>query len=152
MSKPKPKPTQKSSVDLVDVHASIEDIKRQLDAIVKAMIAPQLGKNDKEARKHLSKYVKTELGAKIWNTIDGKRNVGNVSTAVGRTPQVVNKYIQRWEQASPPLVYVFTEVHGAKVYKRIYPIRMKARAVKKPLAQQPSEAATSSATSNASNP
>ncbi len=72
---PKPKPTQKSSADLGDIHASIEDMKRQLDAIVKAMIAPQLGKNEREARNHLSKHIKTELAAKIWNAIDGKRDV-----------------------------------------------------------------------------
>ena len=155
MPKSKPKPTQKSSVDLGDIHASIEDMKRQLDAIVKAMIAPQLGKNDKEARAHLYKYVKTELGAKIWNAIDGKRNVGAVSKSVSRIPQVVNRYIQRWEQASPPLVYVFTELHGAKVYKRIYPIRMKAKsAAETPSAhvEQPSEVATDSSTSTVVNP
>jgi len=122
----KPKQQRKGSIEFGDIHASIEDMKRQLDAIVKAMIAPQLGKNDREARRHLSKHIKTDLGAKIWNAIDGKRNVASISTLVSRKPQVLNKYLNRWELASPPLIYVYTETKGAKVYKRIYPIRMKA--------------------------
>lgn len=122
------KSTKKThTAELADVCAGIDDMKRQLDAIVKALIAPQLGKSDREAREHLSKYIKTHLGAKIWNSIDGKRDVADVARLANRKPQVVNNYIKRWEQASPPLVYVYTETSGARVYKRIYPIRMKAR-------------------------
>jgi hypothetical protein len=112
---------------LAGIRSGIEDMKRQLDAIVKAMIAPQLGRNDREARTRFAKHIKTELAVRIWNAIDGKRDVGDISRLVSRKPQVVNNYINRWEQTTPPLVYVYTETSGARVYKRIYPIRMKAK-------------------------
>jgi len=101
-----------------------EDIMRMLDAIVRALTIPQIGKDERQVRKKLRKCVRTELARKIWNSIDGKRSLAQIGNVAEKKPQVVLPYVRRWELANPPLVYVYRVRKGVKIYKRILDVNL----------------------------
>lgn len=102
-----------------------EDIKLKLDAILNALILPHLGENKGEIKERISSQVRGELARKVWNAINGQRTVPEIGKKVKRRQQVVLRYIKRWEQSSPPLVYVSAMKEGAKVYKRVFEVKLR---------------------------
>jgi len=123
-----------SKDDLLEqIKSDNEDIKLKLDAILNALILPRLGDTKGEIRRRIESQVKGELARKVWNSINGQRTIADISKRLKRTSQVVLRYIKRWEQTSPPLVYVSMMKEGAKVYKRIFEIKLsKPKKVEKP--------------------
>lgn len=118
---------------LKQIRSDNKDLKLKLDAILSALILPRLGENKKEIKENISKIVKTELARKIWNSINGQRSMAEIAKKVKRKPEVVLKYIKRWELESPPLVYVCMMKEGAKIYKRVFELNLrKTKTEKKP--------------------
>lgn len=109
---------------LKQIKSDNEDLKLKLDAILNALILPRLGKNRKEIGEKIGKVVKGVIARKIWNSINGERTLAEIGKRVKRKPQVVLRYLKRWEQESPPLVYVGKMKEGAKVYKRIFEVKL----------------------------
>lgn len=107
------------------VKSDNEDIKFKLDAILNAIIIPQLGKNKKEIKEKILKTVRGELAQKIWNSIDGERSVPAIAQKLNRKHQVVIRYINRWEQETPPLVYICMVKEGARIYKRVFELKIR---------------------------
>jgi len=101
-----------------------DNIMRMLDALIRALTIPQLGKDEREVRTKLRTHVKTDLARKIWNIIDGRRSLAQIGKKVEKKPQVVLGYVRRWELANPPLVYVYKVQKGVKIYKRILEINL----------------------------
>ena len=110
---------------LKQIKSDNEDLKLKLDAILNALMLPRLGESKREIKEKISKRVKTELARKIWNSINGQRSVTEIAKKVKRKPQVVLRYIKRWEQESPPLVYVCMMKEGAKIYKRVFELNLR---------------------------
>jgi hypothetical protein len=109
---------------LEQIKGDNEDIKLKLDAILNALIIPRLGETKREIRKTIENRVRGELGRKIWNLIDGQRTIADIGKRLKRTPQVILRYIKRWELDSPPLVYVAKMKEESKVYKRLFEIKL----------------------------
>ena len=109
---------------LKQIKSDNEDLKLKLDAILSALILPRLGESKKEIKEKISKIVKTELARKIWNSINGRRDLAEIGKKVKRKPEVVLKYIKRWERESPPLVYACVMKEGAKIYKRVFELNL----------------------------
>ncbi len=101
-----------------------EDIKLKLDAILNVLIIPRLGETKKEIEKNIEKRVKGELARKVWNSINGQRTMADIGKRVKRKPQVILRYIKRWELESPPLVYVTKMKEESKVYKRVFEVKL----------------------------
>lgn len=117
---------------LEQIKSDNEDIKLKLDAILNALTLPRLGDTKGEIRRRIESQVKGELGRKVWNSINGQRTIADISKRLKRTSQVVLRYIKRWEQTSPPLVYVSMMKEG-KVYKRVFEVKLtKPKIEKKP--------------------
>jgi hypothetical protein len=104
---------------------AIEDLSAKLDAILAAMILPNLGKNKREIATKIGAQIKSELGRNIWNSINGQRTLAEIGILVKRKPQVVLRYIKRWEQENPPLVYVCSKKDANKIYRRIFELNLK---------------------------
>lgn len=102
-----------------------EDIKLKLDAILNALVVPRLGETKREIEERIQSQVRGELARKVWNAINGQRTIAEIGKNVKRKQQVVLRYIKRWEQSNPPLVYVSMMKEGAKVYKRVFEIRLR---------------------------
>jgi len=114
-----------SKDDLLEqIKSDNEDIKLKLDAILSALIIPCLGKTKKEIKENIEKRVKGELARKVWNSINGQRTIADIGKIVKRKPQLILKYIKRWELETPPLVYVTKMKKEAKVYKRVFEIKL----------------------------
>ena len=110
-----------SKDDLLEqIKSDNEDIKLKLDAILNALILPRLGDTKGEIRRRIESQVRGELARKVWNSINGQRAIADISKRLKRKRQVVLRYIKRWEQTSPPLVYVCKMKEGAKIYRRIF--------------------------------
>jgi len=116
---------------LKQIKSDNEDLKLKLDAILNAIILPRLGESKREIKERISKRVKTELARKIWNLINGQRSVAEIAEKVKKKPQSVLNYIKRWEQESPPLVYVYLMKEGAKVYKRVFELNLRKPKIEK---------------------
>jgi len=118
---------------LEQIKSDNEDIKLKLDAILNALIIPRLGNDKMEIRKKIEKQIKGEVARKVWNSINGERSLAEIGKRVKQKPQSVLTYIKRWEQTVPPLVYVFKTKDNAKIYKRIFEIKLaKPQKEKKP--------------------
>jgi hypothetical protein len=136
-------PTEKKSDANLPFNQSkddLEDLKFKLDAILTALILPRLGTNKREITKRISKEVKSELGRNIWNSINGERTLADIGKKVKRKPQVVLNYIKRWEQESPPIVYVSRTRENSKIYRRIFEINLRKEEIEtepEPQPQQP---------------
>jgi len=102
-----------------------EDLKLKLDAILSAIVLPQLGENKSEIKVNIENSVRGIVGRKIWNSINGENTLAEIGTKVKQSPQSVLSYIKRWEQASPSLVYVTKIKEGNKIYKRIFEVNLK---------------------------
>lgn len=109
---------------LKQIKSDNEDLKLKLDAILNALILPHLGENKRKIKERISKRVRGRVGRKIWNLINGERTLAQIGENIEKKPQIVLKYIKRWEQESPPLVYVSKMKEGAKVYKRIFEVKL----------------------------
>ena len=107
------------------IRSDIEDLKFKMDAILTALVLPHLGENRKEIAEKINKIVKSELGRNIWNSINGERSLADIGKKVKRKPQVILRYIKRWEQEIPPLVYVTRIKDNSKIYKRIFDVDLK---------------------------
>ncbi|MGD0028077.1 MAG: hypothetical protein ABSC91_03965 [Candidatus Bathyarchaeia archaeon] len=107
------------------IRSDIEDLKFKMDAILSAMVLPHLGKNKLEITKNINAKVKSELGRNIWNSINGERSLAEIGKRVKRKPQVILKYVKRWEQEIPPLVYASRIKDNSKIYKRIFDIDLR---------------------------
>ena len=102
-----------------------EDIKLKLDAILNALILPHLGKDKTEIKERISKQIRGEVARRVWNSINGERSLAEIGKKVKQKPQAVLNYIKRWEQTSPPIVYVCKIKDGAKIYKRVFEFSLK---------------------------
>lgn len=109
---------------LKQIKSDNEDLKLKLDAILNALILPRLGKNKKEIEEKIGRVVRGVIARKIWNSVNGERTLAEIGKRIKRKPQVVLRYIKRWEQESPPLVYVSMMKEGAKVYRRVFEVKL----------------------------
>lgn len=102
-----------------------EDIKLKLDAILNALIIPRLGEDKTAIKERIRKQIRGEGARKIWNSINGQRSLAEIGKKVRQKPQAVLRYIKRWEQTSPPIVYVCMIKEGSKIYKRVFEFNFK---------------------------
>ena len=115
-----------SKDDLLEqIKSDNEDIKLKLDAILNALILPHLGEDKTEIKEKISKQIRGEVARRVWNSINGERSLAEIGKKVKQKPQGVLTYIKRWEQSSPPLVYVSRIKEGAKIYKRVFEFNLK---------------------------
>jgi hypothetical protein len=108
-----------------EILRSIDDVNVKLDAILTAMILPNLGENKKQIKEEINARIKGDLARSVWNSINGQRSLAEIGKKLKRKPQVVLNYIKRWEQDTPPLVYVCMKKDDNKIYKRIIEINLK---------------------------
>lgn len=118
--------------DLIkQIKSDNEDIKLKLDAILNALVLPGLGKDKTEIKAGIGKQVRGEVARKVWNLINGQRSLAEIGKKAKQKPQAVLTYIKRWEQTSPPLVYVCMMKEGAKIYKRVFEFNLKKPKIEK---------------------
>ena len=110
---------------LKQIKSDNEDIKLKLDAILNALIIPRLGEDKKAVKERIRKQIRGKVAQKIWNSINGQRSLAEIGKKVRQKPQTVLKYLNRWEQTSPPIVYVCMLKEGAKIYKRVFEFNFK---------------------------
>jgi len=110
---------------LKQIKSDNEDIKLKLDAILNALIIPHLGEDKTAIKERIRKQIRGKVAQKIWNSINGQRSLAEIGKKVKQKPQVVLRYIKRWEQTSPPIVYVCMIKEGAKIYKRVFEFNFK---------------------------
>jgi hypothetical protein len=112
------------NLSIDELKDDLEDLKFKLDAILTALILPRLGESKREITKKISNQVKGELARNIWNSINGERALAEIGKKVKRKPQVVLRYVKRWEQESPPIVYVSRTKGNSKIYRRIFEVNL----------------------------
>jgi len=110
---------------LRQIRSDNEDIKLKLDAILNALIIPRLGEDKTAIKEKIRKQIRGEVARKIWNSINGQRSLAEIGKKVRQKPQTVLPYIKRWEQTSPPIVYVYKIKEGSKIYKRVFDFNFK---------------------------
>ena len=110
---------------LKQIKSDNEDLKLKLDAILYAIVLPQLGEDKSKIKENIENSIRGVVGRKIWNAINGEKTLAEIGTKVKQSPQAVLVYIKRWEQTSPPLVYLTKVKEGNKIYKRIFEINLK---------------------------